>query len=432
LNDILDISKVEAGKLILEDISFNLRGTVEDVANLLSQNAYAKNIDLLIDIDPSFPEKMFGDPTRIRQIINNLAGNAIKFTETGYVLLSLHVEHSDTIIRVRDTGIGINKDDVDKIFAPFSQAYSDTTRKFGGTGLGLTLCRQLITEMGGILEVESEEKVGSAFTARLPLRQDATSAPFQLEPELLKISVILVQRQPLQYIPIIYKQLQYWGISTELLKYHELKHIQWPVDRVKESSIIILDDAELISILPDTVNQNRVVLLSHKPPASSRLHSVSPPLNRTLLHQVLCRAINKEKSGNAEPDIETPNRDINEISVLLVEDNKVNQMVAKTILKKIGYNVSLAANGEEAIKLIQGKSFDVVLMDCHMPVMDGYEATKVIRNNLRMSNLPIIAVTANVMHGDKEKCFQSGMDDYISKPYKKSALLQIIKKWVKA
>lgn len=316
LNDILDISKVEAGKLNLENIPFNMRGLIDECATLHTQQARKKGIDLIAEATPEFPDQFLGDPTRIRQILNNLLSNAIKFTDSGSVRIIAGYSAGTVTIDVSDTGIGMSKEGLRKIFSPFSQAGTQTTRLYGGTGLGLTLCRQLVERMHGDIKVESKEHHGTRFTVTLPL-------------------------------PV-----------------HSQKGIN------------------------DSYN--------HSYPA--------------------------KLPGNAEPAQGS-------LRLLLVEDNEVNQMVACTLLKKMGHEVEVAENGVLAIEALEQRHYDLVLMDCQMPIMDGYEATLKIRQNPKWQNLPVIAVTANVMQGDRDDCFACGMNDYITKPYNRAQLSEAITRW---
>jgi len=315
LNDILDISKVEAGKLSLENIPFSVRQLIEECVALHVQQARRKTIYLDADIEPGLPESLLGDPTRIRQVLNNLISNAIKFTDEGSVRVHAGYSAGSLRIDVVDTGIGMSKQGLHRIFSPFSQADADTTRLYGGTGLGLTLCRQLVERMHGQILVDSKEGSGTHFTVTLPL-------------------------------PI---------------------HEPGPSPESPVASGIILE--------------------------------------------------------SAKPHIQQP------LSILLVEDNQVNQLVATSLLRKLGHRADSAENGQEAIQALEQKHYDMVLMDCQMPVMDGYEATRRIRQNPAWKDLPIIAVTANVMQGDREDCLASGMNDYITKPYRRDELRAVINRW---
>ncbi|WP_328189367.1 ATP-binding protein [Marinobacter sp. OP 3.4] len=311
LNDILDISKVEAGKLDLEVISFDLRQLINECATIHGEQARRKGLNFTTHLETALANRYLGDPTRLRQVANNLLSNAIKFTDEGTV--SIHLEQTPEGIRleVRDTGIGMSRQELDRIFSPFSQAATDTTRRYGGTGLGLALCQQLVERMHGQIRVDSREDEGTWFTVTLPLPVDESA-----------------DRE---------------GTET----------------------------AEVVETGP------------------SRRH---------------CR-------------------------ILLVEDNRVNQIVASGLLHKLGHEVDHAENGERALAALSLKAYDLVLMDCQMPVMDGYEATRRIRQNPEWKKLPVIAVTANVMSGDREECLAAGMDDYITKPYNRDVLDQMIQRW---
>lgn len=314
LNDILDISKVEAGKLYLENIPFELPRIIEECTTLHGEQARIKGIELTADIAPGFPDQLLGDPTRIRQVLNNLISNAIKFTETGRVQVAATYSADSVTLTVTDTGIGLSQEGIRRLFAPFAQADTQTTRLYGGTGLGLALCRQLIERMHGQITVDSKEQEGTIFTVTLPL----------------------------------------------------------PVFQETDT-----DTGE-----------------AHAGPAVTPTPSATPSLR-----------------------------------VLLVEDNKVNQMVASSLLKKMGHHPEVAANGQIALEALAQSQYDLILMDCQMPVMDGYETTRRIRQNPDWQNLPIIAVTANVMQGDKDDCFACGMNDYITKPYNRHRLREMISRW---
>lgn len=316
LNDILDISKVEAGKLNLENISFDMRGLIEECATLHTQQARNKGVELIAETGSEFPNHFLGDPTRVRQILNNLLSNAIKFTDSGSVRITAQYAENTLTIEVADTGIGMSKEGLRRIFSPFSQADTQTTRLYGGTGLGLTLCRQLIERMQGEIKVDSKEQQGTRFTVTLP-------------------------------IPV------YSDLNTDS-----------PKQRAEPAGL-------------------------------------------------------PEGSTQAQRSLR----------ILLVEDNEVNQMVAGMLLKKMGHQVDTAENGQLAIEALEQQLYDLVLMDCQMPVMDGYEATRRIRKNPQWKDLPVIAVTANVMQGDKDDCFASGMNDYITKPYNRKQLSAAITLW---
>jgi signal transduction histidine kinase/ActR/RegA family two-component response regulator len=429
LNDILDISKVEAGKLSLENIPFSLRNLVEECATLHAQQARRKNIDVVADIDCELPETFLGDPTRTRQILNNLLSNAIKFTESGYALIRATRYNGNVRIDVIDTGIGMSKEGLHRIFSPFSQADSDTTRLYGGTGLGLTLCRQLVERMHGQILVDSEEHEGTHFTVNLPLpaHEEQESKPsIPAIPDLLRhVGVDMGIRPDYPHHPPIERQLQAWGIPVREAVPGGGGILMVASDRSDETA----------AQLAPTWAGTGVILVDRdgSAQATEGHQIVSMPLRREQLFLTLCKAAGleqevtdvKSSATDAQAGVSRP------LSLLLVEDNKVNQVVASSMLKKLGHTVTLAENGKRALEALQHgeRAFDIVLMDCQMPVMDGYEATRKIRENPEWRDLPVIAVTANVMQGDRDDCLESGMNDYITKPYNRADLKSLIDRW---
>lgn len=423
LNDILDISKVEAGKLDLEAIEFNLREVIEECATLLSQQARSRNVELVTDIDPMLPDTFQGDPTRVRQIINNLLGNGIKFTESGEVRIRAHYRNGETRIDVIDTGIGMDDDTLRRIFSPFSQGKADTTRRYGGTGLGLTLCRQLVERMHGQITVESRENKGTHFTVLLPLPVRAPAPTGQFDDSVLQAKGVVLNishanphRLPLE------RQLQSWQIEVH------------PPGENAAAAYLCDTAAWTRGALADEPIQCPLVLIGEpeyavRPVSGDQLRVIALPLRRNQLEEALHLATGVEKrlERPAEAQLAEPSQDLN---ILLVEDNRVNQIVASSMLRKLGYRVDLAENGERALSALRQQGYDIVLMDCQMPVMDGYAATEQIRRNPDWRELPVIAVTANVMQGDKDDCLAAGMNDYITKPYNKNELQRVIEHWV--
>jgi len=441
LNDILDISKVEAGKLTLESISFNLRKTTEDVSRLLAQNAHAKQVALYSAIAPDFPEQVYGDPTRIRQVISNLTGNAIKFTDAGCIMISLRTTEAQQIeICVKDTGIGIEQDRIESIFSPFSQGNTNITRKYGGTGLGLTLCRQLIAHMGGDLSVNSKIGEGSEFKVTIPLKTDETVQPPTIDSGLRNYQFLLMYQESNLTFRSIADELKHWGLKTLSISFSQVQDLSLKDVKFSHNTIVLFDSRSIAPMLVEhqDIEMVKLILVARQniPSESNAMalmrieQMISAPVSRERLYETLCKVTNLTSTLKEEDDrLIAPGRHVNH-RVLLVEDNQVNQMVAKTILKKLGYEVSIAHNGQKALDIIGNGDFDIILMDCHMPVMDGYEATRHIRLDPRFDNLPIVAVTANVMQGDKERCMNCGMNDYLTKPYEKKALALLLEKWL--
>jgi len=433
LNDILDISKVEAGKLSLETIPFSVRNLAEECATLHAQQARRKGIDVVADIDGRLPETFLGDPTRTRQILNNLLSNAIKFTDQGYVRLSVSRFNGSVRFDIVDTGIGMSKEGLHRIFSPFSQADVDTTRLYGGTGLGLTLCRQLVERMHGQILVESEPGQGTHFTVNLPLPVEEQNLSDVLDskiPDKLKqVGIDLALPDSHQHAGPIRSQLEAWGI---------------PVRKASSEGRGILvtafDDGERApGVDPDNWAGEGTLLIdqSGKAKNGTKHTCLTTPLRRDQLLYALCKTaglINgriEEAPGRYNaPSANTVSPSGRALRLLLVEDNHVNQLVASSMLKKLGHEVVVADQGQQALQILASDdNFDMVLMDCQMPIMDGYETTQIIRQNPAWKLLPIIAITANVMQGDRDDCLASGMNDYITKPYNRGDLNEIIQRW---
>ncbi|WP_285425013.1 ATP-binding protein [Pseudomonas sp. efr-133-TYG-103a] len=424
LNDILDLSKFDAGQLELERIPFDLATLIEDTANLLSQNA-APAVELTCLIDPRFPALVLGDPTRVRQIVSNLLSNALKFTRAGRVDVRLG-QHQDKVrIEVCDTGIGIAQDAQAKIFQPFTQAEAAITRQYGGTGLGLTLTHNLCDAMNGHLSIESTAGVGSRFCADLPL---PTHTPAPQWP-LLKGRVVVVSPAHSGLVEMLSRLLPEWGI--------DYRHFSADNPQPDEQPDLLITDCPecLIGIRPGTTGPILLVtaygnfMPGEQVAALAPLQQQARPLSRSVLHQSLARTLRMEGQIRAErprDGLPSPFR----ARILLVEDNPVNQLVAKGMLGKLGCEVVVSGNGAEALQQLDHGSFDLVLMDCNMPVMDGYEATRLIRQSGKWPDLPIIALTANAMPEEREHCKNIGMNDYLAKPFHREELSHLLDQWI--
>lgn len=428
LNDILDISKVEAGKLSLENIPFSVRLLIEECATLHAQQARRKHIYLVTEIDPDLPENFLGDPTRVRQVLNNLLSNAIKFTDEGGVKIRAAYSGGSMRIDVVDTGIGMSSEGLHRIFSPFSQADAETTRLYGGTGLGLTLCRQLVERMHGQILVDSRQGNGTHFTVTLPLpvhEADEDQDLPRVDARVKDIGIAIAIPPENPHLSAIEAELRKRGIPVRGASRHPEGIL------LAQASA---DDEETLAFAADW--QGAGVILADAtgtlPPARGRYQLLSLPLRRNELFRCLARAAGVMASDDrATPDSAPDEQTGTEqsLAVLLVEDNQVNQLVASSLLKKLGHRADHAENGLKAIQALEQSHYDLVLMDCQMPVMDGYEATQRIRQNPQWKDLPIIAVTANVMQGDREDCLASGMNDYITKPYKRDELREVINRW---
>ena len=424
LNDILDLSKFDAGQLELERIPFDLATLVEDTANLLSQNA-AASVELTCLIDPRFPGMVLGDPTRVRQIVSNLLSNALKFTRVGRVDIRLS-EHLGLInIEVRDTGIGIAQDAQAKIFQPFTQAEAAITRQYGGTGLGLTLTHNLCGAMKGELNIESTPGVGSRFCARLPLPPHAPAPAWPT----LKGRVLVASDANSGLSELMALLLPEWGIDYRQLSPEDSKPLT-------QLDLLITDRPEcLAGVRPAThapvllVTAYGNFMPGEQVKALAPLQQQARPLSRTVLHQTLKNLLQTEPQppGEAVSGLSPrPHR----ARILLVEDNPVNQLVAKGMLSKLGCDVVISSHGGEALLQLEHGRFDLVLMDCNMPVLDGYEATRLIRQSGKWPNLPIIALTANAMPEERERCKNAGMNDYLAKPFHREELVALLEQWV--
>ena len=425
LNDILDLSKFEAGQLELEHIPFDLGSMVEDTANLLSQNA-APGVELTCLIDPLLPNQLLGDPTRVRQIVSNLLSNALKFTRFGRVDISVSTHNGGVRIIVRDTGIGIAEDAQARIFQPFAQAGVGITRQFGGTGLGLALTRRLCEAMRGQLSLETQEGFGSTFCVDLPLPSQNHTQPLPvLHGRVIGLSPASsgLSEQLSQLLPA-------WGLHYQ---HQDADSVLGPLD----ADVLISDSPQRLnelrahSSLPIlVVSAYGNFLSSEQVENLSPIEQLARPLSRQVLLQALRRILGQGAAHATEQHSE-PQRS-RQARVLLVEDNPVNQLVAKGMLGKLGCEVLLANHGGEALTLLETQTVDLILMDCNMPVMDGYETTRQIRQKSEFAELPIIALTANALSDERERCRAAGMDDYLAKPFRKDELAVLLDQWLSA
>ncbi|MFB4394754.1 MULTISPECIES: response regulator [unclassified Pseudomonas] len=423
LNDILDLSKFDAGQLELERIPFDMGAMVEDTANLLSQNA-ATNVELTCLVTPNFPTMVLGDPTRVRQIVSNLLSNALKFTRFGRVDVRLSTIVGGVRLEVCDTGIGIPEEAQARIFQPFTQAGAGITRQYGGTGLGLTLTRNLCKAMQGHLHIHSQSGFGSRFSADLPLPSHSEALP----PARLQGHVVVLSNASSGLAELLEGLLPAWGLE------HERRD---SADGLEDAplDLLITDDVEhLLDLRPGIKAPILLVtaygnfLPGQEAARLAPLHQLARPLARNALYQILRRTLQGEPSAPLAPEAGTHLE--RRARILLVEDNPVNQLVAKGMLGKLGCQVQVAAHGGEALEKLEHEGFDMVLMDCNMPVMDGYEASRRIRQSGRWPDLPIVALTANAMPEERDRCRAAGMDDYLAKPFRREELLALIDQWV--
>jgi two-component system, sensor histidine kinase and response regulator len=455
INDILDFSKIEAGKLEFEQAVFSLRECVGDAMKTLAFRAHAKGLELAWRVDPAAPDPLIGDRTRLRQIIVNLAGNAVKFTERGEVVVDVvcqpHTNGEASLhFTVSDTGIGIPREKLSAIFEAFTQVDAGTTRRFGGTGLGLAISSRLAHMMQGRIWAESELGKGSKFhfIARFPLASERSPAHLPAAPIVVQDTPVLVVDDNETNRLILREMLQSWGMRpvTAAGAEEALDKLREAVQEGRPFRILLsdvnmpeIDGFSLIDRLrgDPALRETPVVLLtsSNRPGDHARSQSagVSALLMKPVKQSELLDAIGEALgiAGDAEcvaddsPAIRVP-----PLKVLLAEDSRVNQKLATALLNKHGHAVTVASNGKEAIAAWEKDRFDVVLMDVQMPEMDGIEATAVLRTRERQSGrrTPIIAMTAYAMKGDREMCLEAGMDDYVSKPVRAQQLFAAIER----
>ena len=456
INDILDFSKIEAGKLDLESIPFDLRESLGEAMRALSFRAHQKGLELVYEVQPDLPEALLGDPGRIRQIIVNLVGNSIKFTERGEILVSVEREAEngqmvDLHFAIKDTGVGVPADKRQKIFEPFSQADGSMTRKYGGTGLGLTICTKLVGMMNGRIWVESELGKGSTFhfTASLGIQDKPSteSVPVQLE-QLRDLHALIVDDN-FTNRRVLHGMLTRWGMRPTAVESGRaaLQALEIAKSTGHPFPLIMLDGqmpemdgfelAEQIQKDPGLVAVTIMMLTSagHLGDAA-RCRELGicaylvKPIRQTELLNAICQILHRASRAKDMPLItrHTLREDKLRARVLLAEDNALNQTLAVRLLEKRGYSVKVAGDGRAAVEAFEKDQFDVVLMDIQMPGMDGFEATAAIRAKERLTggHVPIIAMTAHALKGDQQRCLSAGMDGYVSKPIRTSELFSAI------
>ena len=456
INDILDFSKIEAGKVELENIEFGLRETVEQAVDICAARAHAKGLELICAVDLDVPARVRSDPMRLRQILINLVGNAIKFTEQGDVRVRVKAVGSEGMLRfeVIDTGIGIEAKAQSEIFNAFSQADSFTTRKYGGTGLGLAICRELATLLGGQIGVISAAGQGATFWLELSPEAVVDAAPtFTRLPRLRLMGLrALVVDDNANSREILAQHLGSWGVEVLCADSSEAALLLLKsVDEVKFDFALIDDqmpDMTGIELAEHIRNDTkfadmRLVMLTVRDNHDSGAPGVqlfaailTKPLRRSQILNCVTRALTAASDGPEDkelPLISAVSGRLQKPRVLLVEDNHVNREVATAMLEDLGCTARAVENGWLAIEAMNGDSFDAVLMDCHMPVMDGLTATAEIRRREHHrggSRIPIIALTANAMEGDRERCLAAGMDDFLTKPFTRQRLAALLKRWM--
>ena len=452
INDILDFSKIEAGRLELDYVTFDLRKSLGTLMKTAAVKAERKGLELVYSVHPGVPSILLGDPTRLRQVILNLVENALKFTEKGEVVLEVDVESADSDsvalhFRVRDTGIGIPADKQKSIFDSFSQVDSSTTRKYGGTGLGLTISSRLVDLMGGKIWVESELNKGSTFHFTARLKSSTVSLSKALPPSSLQgVSVLIVDDNETNR-RLLEQTVTGWGMKPILAASAADGFVV--LNRMKDGLPLLLTDAQMPEMdgftFIETMRRDpalratRVILLTsgglRGDGARCRESGVSAyltkPIDALELREAIVRVLagSTAEHGKAGPITRHSIREaVSPLSFLVVEDNAVNRALIARLLEKRGHNVTLAADGREALEKLEKQQYDLVLMDLQMPVMGGLEATAAIREREKYSgaHLPIIALTAAAIKGDEERCLAAGMDAYLSKPIDVQKLFKVV------
>ncbi|HEY3281297.1 MAG TPA: ATP-binding protein, partial [Armatimonadota bacterium] len=456
LGGLLDLSKIEAGRLELESVEMDLRELLDSLLDLFALSAEAKGVTLACLVDPGVPNLVRGDPGRLRQILINLVGNALKFTDSGSVTVEVSVTETSLAsvglrFAVADTGIGIRPQQVEALFEAFTQADASTTRRFGGTGLGLTISRHLVDLMGGEIGAEGRPGQGSTFWFTLELPLAAPESPgrhpyAELEGvPVLVVSAEMLVRRSLE-LTLLGLGCQPAVVGTEA---DAIECLALAQSRGKPFRAVLLDEGSeregrkggpsLLS--PGTPLAGAPVVLltslanqaaAPREASSGQAWTLSKPIRAHLTAGTLVAAVSGPGRAASTPTQEPVGLSLAGVRILLVEDNLINQQVARCMLERLGCASEVAANGQEALDLLSRERYDAVLMDCQMPEMDGYEASRALRAREAATgeHALVIAMTANAMHGDRERCLDAGMDDYISKPLETHRIRQVLSHWI--
>ena len=460
INDILDFSKIEAGKLHFEEVDFFLEDVLAAALDMATLKAQEKGLELLFDIGTDVPNALVGDPLRLGQVLSNLLSNAVKFTAQGEVTVAIHREcdvddQAWLRFEVRDTGIGMTEDQLSHLFQAFTQADSSTSRRYGGTGLGLAICRRIVDLMGGQINVISTPDVGSAFTFRVPFRLQGEQRQLRFTREDLQGQRILVVDDNASAREIFQTMLTafHFEVTTasgaqEALALlnrayadghpFRLVIMDWIMPEMDglEAIRIIRDDPGLGEtpsfMLATAYNRDELLeRLGNLPVEGILIKPVTPSTLLDSLHRVFgSEASARPRIRQLKPDVQEAREALKGMRILLVEDNLMNQEVGVELLNRAGIDVDVANNGAQALEMLAGQRYDAVLMDCQMPVMDGFEATRRIRAQAAFAHLPILAMTANTMSGDRKKCLAAGMNDHIAKPVDVDQLFTTLQRWV--
>ncbi len=452
INDILDFSKIESGNMEIEERDFDLRTCIEEVLDVFASKAGKQGLDLVYEIDYNVPAQIIGDSLRLRQILVNLVSNAIKFTEQGEIFVGVHLVKTkdngqiELQFEIRDTGIGIPADKMERLFKAFSQVDSSTSRKYGGTGLGLIICEKLIGLMGGQIDVASKENEGTTFTFTMLSSASSQSLRTYITNHIAGVEgkQVLVVDDNLTNRCILKNQLELWKIiptlassgaeALEILaKGHHFDLI------LTDMQMPDMDGCELAQELQKLYPQIPIILLSSVGDERNKRYAglFKSILTKPIKQEMLCKLIINELRGKSKPlaEIQAVTQKLSPdfakdhpLKILVAEDNMVNQKLALKILSKLGFEAALAENGKIAVEMANEVAYDIILMDVQMPEIDGQEATRIIRQSMEIQPI-IIAMTANAMKEDKDDCLKAGMDDFLSKPVKLEELVNMLAKW---
>jgi len=460
INDILDFSKVEAGELKIESIGFPLSDVLENLLDIVGIKVQQKGLEFIYDIDPKIPNLLFGDPLRLGQVLINLTNNAMKFTNTGEIILSIRSDKpANGKIKlhfiVSDTGIGMNERARQNLFKPFTQADTSTTRKFGGTGLGLAICKSLIQQMNGDISVESVQGKGSRFVFDITTGYQTTTNLLDKIKSTLGFSEkrFLIIESNSRANQAIYDSLKLF--SNKILSCKDVAqftdHLQYDnstYDVIFINSRLIPEDTDSSFFRHNQVKNAKIVCLfsifegHHKltdTTSADNWYQLTKPTSPSAIFDLLMDVYGKKEQKRLVKKIKSQMKEslsnykekLHGARILLVEDNEINQEIACGILSQANIIVDVASNGEAGVEMVNKCQYDAVLMDVQMPLMDGYEATRIIRLNHSKKTLPIIAMTANAMSGDKDKCLEAGMNDYVSKPIRIELFFKVLSRWTK-
>jgi len=431
INDILDFSKIESGELKISHDEFSLRETINEVIKVLYYKAKEKGIELTVYLDPLIPNKLLGDQIRLKQILTNLIGNSIKFTEKGYVALEVYLKNIQenkvaVIFKIKDTGIGINDEKKKSLFTPFYQGGNFVTKKYGGTGLGLSIVKRLVDAMGGDITFESEIEKGTTFEVTISF--DIVDADIlSISEKLLNLKILFIEGSSVSSENIL-----------KILRSLKFNVFKYDGEVLDNFDILIIDlskenEKVLKNLLESFPIEKTIIITDSNKSEIIKNFTTSPViLEKPILPSDIYNAISKIIYGKKEITKEKNNFHCDDLKIvaLVVEDNKVNQIVLQNMLKKINISSEIANDGYEAIQMAKTKHYDIIFMDIQMPNMDGYEATKEIRRLPGYSNIPIIAVTAHAFKTDADKSIESGMNDHITKPISMNELIKSITKWI--